>query len=1268
MSAEDKSATIQEGGAISETNIGSARKGQYHPTDTAIVDLVANAIQVRWKRPYGYSSGRDDIAKKDLYLLDPSCGKGAALARLAAKVDAKTESGVMTFGNEIARTRYQDACKRLDVVTHGAQETFEAPRSFDIVWMNPPYDRGAKRRYEIEHVEQALSWVSRWGILVLVLPKSALDAEWWYEFTKKFKLHNVYSAPESIDDRWNQYIIFAQPEITRSFMLDRTANAYMEMYGQAVPLNLNARIPLELYTGARRTAPDISNDMPGSDVLVQALENATSFDQTESWQRHTTLPPVFNGGSPAMPCRAGHVVQLAAAGMTTGQRLTIDGHTYLMAGSSRKYIEKQIEKDGDDEIEHLIERTAYTITGFNLETGQYLMIDSKDTPDRYEQFLLEHTESLMDAVDRTNPPSYNWDYGHLIPTFDKIHSPHKLPGREEDGLLTAQKHVTAAMLGVLSKRKSGIIVGQMGTGKTITSMSTMAIQAGWFEGQTTKIVVMCPAPVVSKWAREARTILSDVPNFQAFEIGKRRKQPHTHPFQGDDLKHNLTIIEYRSIEAKLRNSVPLTPHEKARWYGTTASTVTLHAVRRGWPRPPHQWAAPEWRGLQAMCKVVESHRKKDIKKAKAAGYIVIPAFATRDLKRSKPILDAQRAMAHDGPAMLVMSFQDGKAGAPWEHAVHARRRTVTFTKRVEVRNSYTSQCSYVDKRVTETGTVYYCPECGQMLRNHKTGQPWTMGNSKDDQLCTRSTYSVARHCNANITKKVLVGKGEDGDPKYDTRAIGRCNAPLFEFQPFSYGGRFPVCEYLSQHYGGGYYAIIDEAHNTKGGDTNIGAASMDLIAGARNIIAMTGTILNGYARSLFYLQYRLFDSFRQMYEYSDVERYVSELGFMETVIKRSKGATRTSAHGGYTSESSYTREFPGVTPGVVAQLVEATCFLTLADIQMDLPPRDEFMTPVKMSKELEIGYQSLRSAESQAKMMFRNGNRGPLSRWLQASLGWADCPKAEEIKDLCALPAVTPKAPDGMFPKERQIVQLVVDNVSRGRGVIIHFQQVQSRDARERYRTLLKDAGIHTDILKRGSARPADRMDWVREHIINPAEERGQPPVLLANMQLLKEGVDLIEFATMILVAPHYNITELRQILARIHRLGQTKPVELYFPAYVDTRQEDATYHIARKMRAAAQVRGESAVGLAAVGMSKDNFINSLIERGEEVRGDDIAKMMGVRVMKPDSATHIDDACKDSSKPMNIVMKDPEPEEEPEIHMAAVVPAGSGKLVQATLF
>ena len=73
--------------------------------------------------------------------------------------------------------------------------------------------------------------------------------------------------------------------------------------------------------------------------------------------------------------------------------------------------------------------------------------------------------------------------------------------------VSGQKHVITAGVKHLHKHKALLFVGQIGTGKTMVSMSMVHKHAA---GATYHAIVFCPGQLINKWKREIETTLRGV--------------------------------------------------------------------------------------------------------------------------------------------------------------------------------------------------------------------------------------------------------------------------------------------------------------------------------------------------------------------------------------------------------------------------------------------------------------------------------------------------------------------------------------------------------------------------------------------------------------------------------------------------------------------------------------------------------------------------------------------------------------------------------------
>ena len=111
--------------------LAAQAKGGYYPTPERVVDLIAELIHT----PSGYyHRGRETIR-----ILDPCCGAGDALERLAEGLDQPNAMTIETYGVELHRDRAEQAEKRLHrTLAVDLFATSIANGAFGLLPLNPP--------------------------------------------------------------------------------------------------------------------------------------------------------------------------------------------------------------------------------------------------------------------------------------------------------------------------------------------------------------------------------------------------------------------------------------------------------------------------------------------------------------------------------------------------------------------------------------------------------------------------------------------------------------------------------------------------------------------------------------------------------------------------------------------------------------------------------------------------------------------------------------------------------------------------------------------------------------------------------------------------------------------------------------------------------------------------------------------------------------------------------------------------------------------------
>jgi hypothetical protein len=198
--------------------------------------------------------------------------------------------------------------------------------------------------------------------------------------------------------------------------------------------------------------------------------------------------------------------------------------------------------------------------------------------------------------------------------------------------------------------------------------------------------------------------------------------------------------------------------------------------------------------------------------------------------------------------------------------------------------------------------------------------------------------------------------------------------------------RFAPIDFIGRYMDGFFdYAIADEVHELKGGDTAQGNALGTLAASARHIAVLTGTLLGGYADELFNILFRLGASrmLEEGFEYGEagVRAFTEIYGLLEkiTVIEPADNAC---------SEARVTtrvRHRPGASPLLFGRfLMSLGAFVSLEDISDALPPYREEIVSVEMDQPLQKAYEDM---EQDIKKAFREhrGNSVGCQRRLECS-------------------------------------------------------------------------------------------------------------------------------------------------------------------------------------------------------------------------------------------------------------------------------------------
>lgn len=407
-----------------------------------------------------------------------------------------------------------------------------------------------------------------------------------------------------------------------------------------------------------------------------------------------------------------------------------------------------------------------------------------------------------------------------------------------------------------------------------------------------------------------------------------------------------------------------------------------------------------------------------------------------------------------------------------------------------------------------------------------------------------------------------------------------CKSPLWQALPKP--RRYAPAEFIKKYLKNAFdMTILDEVHDYKAGDTLQGHAMGQLAGSSKYFLGLTGTLNGGYADNLFYLLYRLEPSRLKEFGYKGLEKWQRTYGVIEEVKDLEEKAH---VYGRIKRKNIVIKKRPGVAPEVIGRFfLDKSCFIRLADVIEGLPPYDEIVTTVEMLPEQKKAYKTLE--DKLRKAVTKHRMRATASM-LQSLLCYPDScttfPEHIEIKavdkESGAITILeTIKAPrleiNCLLPKEKELVRIISEEKKQGRKTLLYVTFTGTRDIRQRVKEALESENFKVSILPE-TIEPKKREQWIEKNCHDT-------DTLITNPELVKVGLDLIQFPTVIFYQTGYNIFTLRQAARRSWRIGQTKPVKVHFFTYQNTMQETAITLIAKKLEIALLVEGDLPEGLA---------------------------------------------------------------------------------------
>ena len=379
-----------------------------------------------------------------------------------------------------------------------------------------------------------------------------------------------------------------------------------------------------------------------------------------------------------------------------------------------------------------------------------------------------------------------------------------------------------------------------------------------------------------------------------------------------------------------------------------------------------------------------------------------------------------------------------------------------------------------------------------------------------------------------------------------------------------------------------------------------------LIGKSKYTIALTGTLMGGYSSNLYFLLFRMFPGamLEHGFDYGRTMQFAEKYGVLEKTYKMDDCDAHTVQSikkvGG---KRVNLKEAPGISPLLLTDiLLSRTAFVRLSDVASALPPYDEIVVDVEMAESQKDAYQKLEKTLAEAtRQALARGDHRLLGKMVQSLLAYPDGCRKEEIvvletKDTdgniidTQVVAKAPALEYDLLPKEKRLLEIIQAETSNGRKCAVFLEHTGTRDLIPVLTDRMRKAGINPLTMYGHQIPPERREEWLGKKM-----EKEDYDCLVCNPRLVQTGLDLYEFPTIIFFQTGYSVFTLRQASRRSWRIGQEKPVRVFFLTYTNTMQEKALSLMAQKMETSLAVEGDlSENGLAGFSESENSMVFEL--------------------------------------------------------------------------
>lgn len=1157
--------------------------------------------------------------------MDPCAGTGAAVNGIVEYLTGsdRYSSYQRRYLCEMEKTRWE----ALKDVTHDALHgdafhvdfAIGSRKGVDILYLNPPYDVDREcGRMEERFLERFTPAVAVGGYTVFVVPYYALAASAQTLASHYDDVH-AYRFPDGDFEAYRQVVLVARRG-SGSIAADASIVARVRSWAASVDGMLGLQdAPQGVYR--------ISTHNTWSTGLDRWQQRTLDFPRllrdfqpwTQAQRGVTTLAPnvvptvsvqdmLLRTYPVATPPRPAHIAAGIAAGIFNGSRITPNEGTLpalLVKGVfDREYrtVEEKTDKEGNVKALVQVQQPRLITTVLDLETHRYhtlgdtagtnvTSVEDLGVPD----LLTLYGQSLMRAMERQCPIGYDprRDAGSIeVP--EAARKPY-----------VAQAHAVRALVRLLGgpnvpvqKRthKAAFLLGEVGSGKSICALLAMRAVGAQ------RSLVLCPPHLLASWQAEVAAtfpdtqtvVLTSTEDIESF-VSLKGSKIAILSRETAKLGHGWAGVEDSC--PRCGAPVPAGDLAKKRAHCEARAVVTsnevgrqvLQLARRLRPASPQNSTIQQLLASRfdvTMARRYETCPLTFVSTAAMWRPLVVALLANRST------LDTEKV---DRALLLALA------------AVNDTEFTVEMVReafKVEATLGYSSLSYNMARLLPPT---YPTADLQAEARPLFQYGPWTGTYGWQDASCSVSGIRVDR--DPLVLDKMAAGSLQCALKALDVAAMAAafkrgpvCREPLFQAIPEP--RRIGLAKYITRKHSGAFDSlIIDECHEYQSAESAQGHAATRLVNLNLPTIIMSGTIMSGYADSMFQNMWSVSRDFREEFDRDERSKFVDRFGYRKRIVDLKEEDVTVKEFGSVTDRVERSARVVGDAPGVLPlfllrYLLPVAVTLHKADLAIDIPVCRQIRHDLDPSPEQMLRYNNLRSALVQQikKDRFKEDRAGRLFGQLaempsyldRATADTGNCPDGSfeirypESLDNELVASQAPFGADVLMPKEQWMIDTVRAELAEGRNVMVFSWHLNLLPRLSRL--LEAHTSEKATILWADKVPTAKRQGWIDREIVQKNRR-----VMCTNPVAIQTGLNnLVHFSTIIWVEnPAVNGTIYRQAIGRIDRIGQKKETRVYFPVYRGTMQEQMHSLLLRKVAISVSTDGldpESALLAAGVG------------------------------------------------------------------------------------